>query len=199
MNLHKVIEDVLASGRGEDVLIQLAQRLYPEVCEDPSPVPQAGGVLRGTLTRYRIEEAENWRGWCDSMPFLPFPSSWEVRILPPFGGALARFSVRKRGGTRTVSVYFDAYGTLGAATDYWEVFCGEMSAYHTHRFYRGEVPQLMACIQDQLDGIPAKRCEGCSSEWSELHPHPTKEGEFLCEDCLNGGEDEDEDSTVDAA
>lgn len=65
------------------------------------------------------------REWVDRLPYIKFPSSWDVKIIPPFAGAMVRF-IAARGG-RLVSVYLDVDGSLGFECDadgeftpYWE-------------------------------------------------------------------------------
>lgn len=58
----------------------------------------------------------------DKVKGLRFDPSWEVFVVPPFGGAMARFVVRK--GEKTVSVYCDWFselGRYGSHDPYWEV------------------------------------------------------------------------------
>ena len=103
--------------------------------------------------RLLIESKEKWREWCNKIPALKFDSDWDVKIIPPFGGALARFTVRK--GDKHVSVYFDAYSALGAMYDeagdpipYYEVFNGE----DTPRYYLNEADEMMEYIRSVLNG-----------------------------------------------
>lgn len=74
------------------------------------------------LDRYRIESEESWREWIDKIPFIPFDAEWKVKVIPPFGGAIARFLVDKN-GKETTSVYLDVNDSLGyMGKPYWEVF-----------------------------------------------------------------------------
>ena len=68
------------------------------------------------LERSVIESKEEWRSkWVKEIPYLHFDADWEVKIIPPFAGALARFIVKK--GDKAVSVYFDGYSQLGFMYD----------------------------------------------------------------------------------
>ena len=63
--------------------------------------------------------------WAKEIPFIHFPDKYEVKIIPPFGGAVARFIVQQREwrelGTR--SIYLDCYDRLGCFGEpYWELF-----------------------------------------------------------------------------
>ena len=79
--------------------------------------------------RYLIENSENWRDAVSKMPKLKFPSDWDVTIIPPFGGAMARFTVDLPCGTHK-SIYADFHYALGyygpinseKPTPYWEVY-----------------------------------------------------------------------------
>lgn len=70
--------------------------------------------------RCDVERSQDWRGWIEKMPYIKFDPTWEVKVIPPFAGALARFLVRYNG--YVVSVYFDAYEQLGYMDGpYWEI------------------------------------------------------------------------------
>lgn len=63
------------------------------------------------LMRSRVETEEHWREWCGKLPYLHFKEKYEVKIIPPFAGALVRFVVKYN--DKSVSVYFDGYSELG--------------------------------------------------------------------------------------
>lgn len=88
-----------------------------------------------------------FREWQNRMPFLKFDSAWEVSVVPPFMGAIARFMVRS--DKNQVSIYFDAYDALGCmGQPYWELYPN--SEGDTERFYLGEEVQMMAMIRELL-------------------------------------------------
>lgn len=71
--------------------------------------------------RYEVEKQEDWRGITDSIPFLKFPATWEVKVIPPWAGAVGRFLVKLPGGA-VKSIYLDWYDALGIYQEpYWEV------------------------------------------------------------------------------
>lgn len=77
-----------------------------------------------TDDRYKIEIDEGWRKACNMVPFIKLPPEWKIAVIPPFGGAMARFLVKLPSGT-VKSVYLDFYNALGIhgdpPTPYWEV------------------------------------------------------------------------------
>jgi hypothetical protein len=77
------------------------------------------------MLRYNVEASECWREWCEKVPFIRFPAEWDVKVIPPFAGAIARFIVRLPDG-ETRSVYLDVYNRLGFYSNppepYWEVY-----------------------------------------------------------------------------
>ena len=74
-----------------------------------------------TIDRYKIENHEQWRDWCSTIPPIKFEPSWRGVVAPPFGGAMARFRVVK--GEVSVSVYLDVFDRLGYyGKPYWEVY-----------------------------------------------------------------------------
>ena len=103
-------------------------------------------------SRSNVEHAEKWREWCDKILALRFDSDWDVKIIPPFGGAMARFTVKK--ADKHVSVYLDVFSELGIMHDeagnpvpYYEVYDGE----NTPRFYLNETDEMMNYIREVLN------------------------------------------------
>lgn len=93
-----------------------------------------------------LEQTNSWRQKANDVPFLAFPSDWQIRITPPFGRADARFSVRK--GAANVSVYLDFDGNLGCMDrPYWEVhpIGGDCA-----RYYLYETDELIAGIAESI-------------------------------------------------
>ena len=71
--------------------------------------------------RYRLEQEEDWREWARKMPAIKFKADWEVKVIPPFAGAMARFWI-DCGGSH-VSVYLDVNDALGSVGEpYWEIY-----------------------------------------------------------------------------
>ena len=84
-------------------------------------------MLPNTLKRFEVEFDENWRERIKEIPRLSFPHNWEIKIIPPFGGAMARFIVIVKDQTdseKSVSVYLDMDSALGYYGDkpYWEIY-----------------------------------------------------------------------------
>jgi len=55
------------------------------------------------------KEMESYK-WALEIPFIRFPMHWQVRILPPFIGAVVRFEVKYK--DILVRVALDCYGLL---------------------------------------------------------------------------------------
>lgn len=108
--------------------------------------------------RFDIEEQEKWKYWCYKMPALRFDPSWDVYIIPPYAGAMARFLVRK--GERFADVYFDAYSRLGwmmAGSEpipYFELYPWENDV---KRYRLDEVDELMNDIRLVLESDGSDR------------------------------------------
>jgi hypothetical protein len=99
-----------------------------------------------TINRYEVEDSEEWRKWCEEIPELKFPTGWRVKIIPPFGGAIARFRVFK--GKKDVSVYLDCYDRLGCFGEpYWEIYPYEEDV---HRVPMKNVDELISAITESL-------------------------------------------------
>jgi hypothetical protein len=77
--------------------------------------------MKDYLSRAKVERDEKWDDWIEKIPNLSFPPTWQIRIIPPFAGALVRFLVFANG--RRISVYLDVNESLGYAEGpYWEVY-----------------------------------------------------------------------------
>ena len=71
-----------------------------------------------TAQSAQLMEHDKWR---KEIPFISFPSDWEIQISPSNYGAVSRFRVKK--GTAQVSIYLDCYDILGCyGSPYWEVY-----------------------------------------------------------------------------
>jgi len=77
-----------------------------------------------TKLSMELEEAAEWRRWTDEIPFIKFPADYSVKALPPFGGAIIRYWIKKDGCDQQISVYLDCYNMLGAIPmePHWEIY-----------------------------------------------------------------------------
>ena len=105
--------------------------------------------------RSEVEQGEKWREWCDKIPNLKFDKDWEVRIIPPFAGALARFIVFK--GNKRVSVYFDGFSKLRFVINennepipYYETYPSPDSD-DVKRYYINETEEMLNDIRKVLN------------------------------------------------
>jgi len=99
--------------------------------------------------RAEVERQEKWREWIDKIPSINFPSDWRVKIIPPFGGALVRFSVATPTAKR-VSVYLDVNDSLGYyGSPYWEIYPDAED--NNARFDINEIDQLIEAISKVKD------------------------------------------------
>lgn len=104
--------------------------------------------------RHAVETHYEWSKWQTDVPYLTFREDWKVRVIPPFGGAVVRFLVRRDDTPEgeVVSVYLDCYGELGAMDrPYWEIYPAEDG--DTDRFYMAETDELLAGIAASLDAM----------------------------------------------
>lgn len=109
------------------------------------------------MKRSNVEVKEKWRDWSRKIPALHFKEEWNVHIIPPFGGALARFRIEYN--NRFVSVYFDAYSRLGWMMDgdnpipYWELYAPDSPSDEFNdvkRYYLNDTDELMHDIEIAL-------------------------------------------------
>ena len=97
----------------------------------------------------RLQESKKW---AKEMPFLHFEKEWNVKIVPPFSGAIIRFYIDHNG--KHVSVYFDAYSELGWMYDenenpipYFEYYDGK----ECYRYLMDESEKMMEDIRKFLN------------------------------------------------
>ena len=102
------------------------------------------------MTRLEIETKQDWQGKVDTIPFIKFPSDWEIQIIPPFGDATVRFRVKLPDG-REKSIYLDYENNLGfwvkdgKQKPYWEVYpyMGDVARCDEH-----DIKSLLQFISD---------------------------------------------------
>lgn len=98
--------------------------------------------------RNEVEQEEDWDELQKLIPFLQFENHWKVKIIPPFHGAIARFTIEN--GDQYVSVYLDWFNRLAYMSGpYWEVYSRKTG--ECERFLLNETEQLMAYIKQQLE------------------------------------------------
>ena len=84
-------------------------------------------IMKKHKKRLEVEAQQAWIIEAESIPYLQFPSDWQVQIIPPFSDAVIRFRVRLPSGL-VKSVFLDTRGALenyfnkeGKSVPYWEV------------------------------------------------------------------------------
>lgn len=100
----------------------------------------------------RYENLQECRVWGSKLPALHFEKEWDVKIIPPFAGAVIRFHISHN--NKNVSVYFDGYSELGFMYDddgkpipYFEYYDGE----DCHRYHIDESEEMMNDIKNFLE------------------------------------------------
>lgn len=94
----------------------------------------------------KYENLQECRKWGSIIPALHFEKEWDVKIIPPFGGAVIRFYIGYN--DKHVSVYFDGYSELGCVPEpYWEYYDGE----DCYRYLMDESEQMMTDIKKFLE------------------------------------------------
>jgi hypothetical protein len=86
----------------------------------------------------------------DSYPWLSFPDDCQIQVMFPFGGAAARFRIRRPDNPeRSISVYLDTANVLGYCnSSYWEAYPIDGDTY---RVAMNEVDELIKVIVAELD------------------------------------------------
>jgi hypothetical protein len=105
-------------------------------------------MVKRMEARAIVEGQYEWRKWMKEIPAINFPSEWNVKIIPPFGGAIARFHVSV--GEASVSVYLDCYDELGiVGMPYWELYPDHEGDNYRCDMY--ETDELIKEIQKSLN------------------------------------------------
>ena len=106
------------------------------------------------MERLMIENKQKWREEMKDMPFIQFPASWKVQVIPPFGDAVVRFRVQLPSG-RIKSIYLDSRNSLGFWWDdahgpraYWEVYPVQGD---TARCEKENIKELLEFIADESE------------------------------------------------
>jgi len=74
------------------------------------------------MARFKIEQYEKWDDIRTDIPSINFDKEWDVKIVPPFGGAIVRFLIFKK-DKQVCSVYLDWYDRLGCVGEpYYELY-----------------------------------------------------------------------------
>lgn len=101
------------------------------------------------MTRYQVENQEKWKEIIKEIPTLNFKKEWNIRIIPPFGGAMARFVIEYN--NKSISVYLDFYDRLGVV---WQPYYEMYDGANTIRYYLNESDEMMNDIDKVLNGKP---------------------------------------------
>lgn len=108
--------------------------------------------IKETMIISQYEKLQECREWGAKLPSFNFEKEWNVKIIPPFGGAVIRFCIEHNG--KNVSVYFDGYSELGWVMDdqdnpipYFEYYDGE----ECYRYYINESEKMMDDIRNFLE------------------------------------------------
>jgi len=99
----------------------------------------------GRNSSWEVCRDHEWGKWREEIPFIKWPSDWEVKAIPPAGGAIIRYEV-KTPNCELISIYLDCYDLLGImGQPYWEVYCfnGE-----PERCLMNETDELLKLIGD---------------------------------------------------
>lgn len=96
-----------------------------------------------------VEKEMEYMKWVEAIPYINFPDKYEIKIIPPFRGAIVRFivQIREQPELGTRSVYLDCYDRLGHFGEpYWELYpCAGEDVY---RCRMDDVQALLEAIEE---------------------------------------------------
>lgn len=97
---------------------------------------------------HKASEIIEVRKWCVEIPYINFPSEWDVKIIPNFSGSVIRFLVKKNNDIK-ISVYLDCYDNLGCyGKPYWEIYPHKEDVF---RCDMNDTKTLIKAINEELD------------------------------------------------
>jgi len=97
---------------------------------------------------YEVERIQEYNKWSKEIPFIHFPSDYEIKIIPPFAGAIIRFRVKRNLSPNEVSIYLDCYDRLGIFDEpYWEIYPYQGDTY---RCKMNNIEELLNAIEVSL-------------------------------------------------
>lgn len=98
--------------------------------------------------RYLIEKENEYPKWQQEIPYINFPSSWLIKAIPPYNGAIICYNIKHKNYASFVSIYLDCYDELGImGQPYWEIYPIKDDCY---RCYLNEVDSLLSVINQSL-------------------------------------------------
>ncbi len=101
--------------------------------------------VNSTIKRSEVESGEKWAEINKEIPTLNFKEEWNVKIIPPYSGAVARFIIIRE-DEMVCSVYLDWYDRLGCfGSPYYELFPFEDDI---KRYSLTETDELMKDINE---------------------------------------------------
>lgn len=101
-----------------------------------------------------IEYEENWGDLISDIPSLNFKPEWDIKIIPPFGGAMGRFTVKYK--DKIISVYYDVNDSLGYMGEpYWELYPTQglpedKDDFYPKRYLNNETEEMLEEIEKIL-------------------------------------------------
>lgn len=108
-----------------------------------------------SMKRWEVEHEYEFKKWINEIPALHFKNEWEVYVIPPFAGAIARFRIEYKG--KFVSCYLDCYDELGYFGEpYWEIYPYKDDVF---RCKMNNTELLMQKIDDILEGKDLEESE----------------------------------------
>lgn len=114
---------------------------------------EANKIFKILNISHELTELAEWREWSEVIPYLQLDPRLELKVVPPFSGALIRFLVRNKETKEVVSIYLDGYNLLG----YYEKPYWEMYPYENDVFRCGiqEIDLLVENIEEVL--LPSEK------------------------------------------
>ena len=107
--------------------------------------------INASMIISEYEKLQECRKWGKKIPALHFEKEWDVKIIPPFGGAIIRFTIDYN--NKHVSVYFDGYSELGYMYEgedpipYFEYYDGN----ECYRYFLNETDEMITDIKRFLE------------------------------------------------
>ena len=107
-------------------------------------------IMKDMIALCNIAREYEWDRWSEEIPYINWPSEWEVKAIPPFITGIIRYNVRLKGKPDTrVSIYLDCYDQAGyVGKPYWEIYPHEGDCF---RCLMNETDELLEAIGQSLE------------------------------------------------
>lgn len=122
LNMFQQGNNMFQQGNMSQQYNQPFQNMMPQNNFNPEMIGQYLQSMMGGMMTQQTENMFEWEKWTKDIPYISLPEGTEIKILPPSGGVVSKFSIRKKGSNHNVLVFLDAYDNVNKyGKPYWGI------------------------------------------------------------------------------